>query len=178
MNVMTRLSPIVSQDPVRQLVDRLFDGSLLANGLLRDDRDESSVVTSQWMPAVDIREEQERFVLYADIPGVDPQDIDVQMDRGMLTIKGERRGESSGGTERYARVERVHGGFHRRFALPDSADPEGISATGSHGVLRIVIPKKPESTPRRIQKRSTSCMVSRTAGLRQFRSGCSFRKAW
>ena len=155
MNVMTRLSPIVSQDPVRQLVDRLFDGSLLSNGLLRDDRDESSVVTSQWMPAVDIREEQERFVLYADIPGVNPQDIEVQMDRGMLTIKGERRSENSGATERYARVERVHGAFHRRFALPDSADAEGISASGSDGVLRIVIPKKPESTPRRIQVGST-----------------------
>ena len=155
MNTMTRLSPIVSPDPVRQLVDRLFDGSLLANGLLRDDRDESSVVTSQWMPAVDIREEQERFVLYADIPGVNPQDIEVQMDRGMLTIKGERRAENGGGTERYARVERIHGAFHRRFALPDSADAEGISASGSDGVLRIVIPKKPESTPRRIQVGST-----------------------
>src|SRR5690606_8408460 len=78
-------------------------------------------------------------------------DIEVQMDRGMLTIKGERRSEAVGATERYARVERVHGGFHRRFALPDSADPERITASGSHGVLRIVIPKKAESTPRRIQ---------------------------
>jgi len=155
MNMMTRRSPIAAQDPVRQLMDRLFEGGLFTNGLLRDDRDESSVVTSQWLPPVDIREEQDRFVLYADIPGVDPQDIEVQMDRGMLTIKGERRSDTTGGTERYARVERVHGAFHRRFALPDSADPDGISASGSHGVLRIVIPKKPESTPRRIQVGST-----------------------
>ena len=155
MNTMTRLSPIVSQDPMRQLVDRLFDGSLLGSGLLRDDRDESSVVTSQWMPAVDIREEQDRFVLYADIPGVDPQHIDVQMDRGMLTIKGERREEGNGGNGRYARVERVHGGFHRRFALPDSADPDGISASGRDGVLTISIPQRPESTPRRIQVGTT-----------------------
>ena len=155
MNMMTRRSPIAAQDPVRQLMDRLFEGGLFTNGLLRDDRDESSVVTSQWLPPVDIREEQDRFVLYADIPGVDPQDIEVQMDRGMLTIKGERRSDTTGDTERYARVERVHGAFHRRFALPDSADPDGISASGSHGVLRIVIPKKPESTPRRIQVGST-----------------------
>lgn len=157
MNMMTRLSPIGSQDSVRQLMDRLFDGGLMSGGLLRDDRDESSVVTSQWMPPVDIREEQDRFVLYADIPGVDPKDIEVQMDRGMLTIKGERRIDAGGTAagERYARVERVHGGFHRRFALPDSADPDGISASGSHGVLRIVIPKKPESTPRRIQVGNT-----------------------
>ena len=151
MNVKTRLSPIVSQDPVRQLVDRLFDGSLLANGLLRDDRDESSVVTSQWMPAVDIREEQERFVLYADIPGVNPQDIEVQMDKGMLTIKGERRSEETLETESFSRIERRHGSFHRRFALPDSADADGITASGHNGVLQIVIPKRPEKTPRRIQ---------------------------
>ena len=155
MNMMTRLSPIVSQDPVRQLMDRLFEGGLFNSGLLRDDRDASSVVTSQWMPPVDIREEHDRFVLYADIPGVDPQDIEVQMDKGLLTIKGERSTESTSETERYSRVERVHGSFHRRFALPDSADAEGITASGSNGVLRIMIPKKPESTPRRIQVGST-----------------------
>jgi HSP20 family protein len=73
------------------------------------------------------------------------------MDKGMLTIKGERRAERSVQNERYSRVERLHGSFHRRFALPDSADPEGITASGSNGVLEIVIPKRPESTPRRIQ---------------------------
>ena len=148
---MTRYSQPVSQpgrqDPMRQLFDRLFEGSLLAGG----GSDESSVVTSKWMPLVDIREEPERFVLHADIPGVDPQDIEVQMDKGLLTIKGERRAERSAQNERYSRVERLHGSFHRRFALPDSADPEGITASGSNGVLEILIPKRPESTPRRIQ---------------------------
>jgi HSP20 family protein len=139
-----------AQDPMRQLLDRLFEGGLFPTG-----SDESSVVTSQWMPPVDIREEADRFVLYADIPGVDPQDIEVQMDKGLLTIKGERRAEATAETERYSRVERMHGSFHRRFALPDSADPDGITAAGSHGVLRIDIPKRPESTPRRIQVGST-----------------------
>lgn len=152
MNMLTRYTQPAgpAQDPVRQLIDRLFDGSLFQGG-----NDESSVVTSQWLPPVDIREEADRFVLYADIPGVDPQDIEVQMDRGLLTIKGERRSEAVAATERYSRVERVHGSFHRRFALPDSADPDGITASGSNGVLRIVIPKKPESTPRRIQVGAT-----------------------
>ena len=154
MNKLTRYAP-ASQDPMRQLIDRLFDGSMLQGGLLQGGNDESSVVTSQWMPLVDIREEADRFVLYADIPGVDPQDIEVQMDKGLLTIKGERSTESTSETERYSRVERIHGSFHRRFALPDSADAEGITASGSNGVLRIVIPKKPESTPRRIQVGST-----------------------
>ena len=135
-----------NRDPVRQLFDKLFEGGLFAGR----DRDDSSVVTSQWAPLVDIREEPERFVLYADIPGVDPQDIEVQMDRGLLTIKGERRAEL-GDSGRFSRIERLHGTFHRRFALPDSADPDGIQAHGHHGVLQVVIPKRPESKPRRIQ---------------------------
>ncbi|MFE0502581.1 Hsp20/alpha crystallin family protein [Lysobacter soli] len=134
------------KDPVKQIFDRLFEGSLFQNTA-----DESSVVTSQWVPRVDIKEEADRFLLYADIPGVDPQDIEVQMDRGLLTIKGERREEKVHETERYSRIERRHGLFHRRFALPDSADPDGITASGHNGVLTISIPKRPESTPRRIQ---------------------------
>ncbi|MCE7033033.1 Hsp20/alpha crystallin family protein [Lysobacter sp. GX 14042] len=130
-----------------QLFDRLFDGSLFNDS----SSDESSVVTSQWVPRVDIKEETGRFVLYADIPGVDPADIEVQMDKGLLTIKGERTSASKEEGERFSRVERRHGVFHRRFALPDSADPEGITAHGEHGVLEIVIPKRPETTPRRIQ---------------------------
>ena len=137
----------LAQDPIKQVFDRLFDGSLFQDG----STDESSVVTSQWIPRVDIKEEANRFVLYADIPGVDPQDIEVQMDKGMLTIKGERRGEATLESESFSRIERHHGSFHRRFALPDSADPEGISASGHNGVLQITIPKRPETTPRRIQ---------------------------
>src|SRR5688572_26319035 len=113
------------KDPVKQIFDRLFEGSLFQNNA-----DESSVVTSQWVPHVDIKEEADRFLLYADLPGVDPQDIEVQMDKGILTIKGERRDESTLETERFSRIERRHGSFHRRFALPDSANPEGISASG------------------------------------------------
>lgn len=128
-------------DEMKQVFDRFFgegDG-------------ESNVVTSQWAPRVDIKEEAERFVILADIPGVDPKDIEIHMDKGLLTIKGERSVEGGADAERYSRVERVHGSFHRRFALPDSAHADGISATGRNGVLEISIPKKPETTPRRIQ---------------------------
>jgi HSP20 family protein len=142
-----RLGQSLMQDPIKQIFDRLFEGSMLQTG----SADESSVVTSQWVPHVDIKEEADRFLLYADLPGVDPQDIEVQMDKGILTIKGERRDESTLEAERFSRIERRHGSFHRRFALPDSANPEGISASGHNGVLTISIPKRPESTPRRIQ---------------------------
>lgn len=124
-----------------QAFGRLFDV---------EDGDQSDVVTSQWAPRVDIREEDQRFVIVADIPGVDPKDIDINMDKGVLSVKGERKAESAD-VGKVTRSERAHGLFHRRFALPDSANPDGITATGKHGVLEIVIPKRPETTPRKIE---------------------------
>ena len=144
------------QDEFRNMFERFFEGS----GMDTRDTDDSSVVTSQWVPRVDVKEEKDRFVLYADLPGIDPDDIEVSMDKGILTIKGERSSESAENTDRYSRIERRYGSFHRRFALPDSADPDGIQAHGRNGVLEIVIPKRPESSPRRIQ-------VGRHEGARQ-----------
>jgi HSP20 family protein len=129
-------------DEMKQAFEKFFGES---------DSDQSNVVTSQWTPRVDIKEETERFVIFADIPGVEPKDIEIQMDKGILTLKGERSIESGKDSERFSRVERAHGTFYRRFALPDSANAEGIAATGKNGVLEISIPKKPETTPRRIQ---------------------------
>ena len=129
-------------DEMKQVFDKFFG---------EDSSDQSNVVTSQWTPRVDIKEEPERFVIYADIPGVEPKDIEIHMDKGILSLKGERTVESGRDSERFSRIERAHGTFYRRFALPDSANPEGIAATGKNGVLEISIPKKPETTPRRIQ---------------------------
>lgn len=133
------------QDSFRNLMDQLFNDVFLRSTTA----DESSVVTSQWVPLVDIQEHSDKFLLIADLPGVDPQQIDIQMEKGILTIRGERRIDSRQ-SQTFARTERQHGTFHRRFALPDSADPDGISASGNNGVLEIVIPKRPETTPRRI----------------------------
>lgn len=147
---MTRYTPWTGsgslQTEIKQMFDRLFDSPLLA-----DAADESSLVTAQWVPHVDVKEENDRFVLYADLPGVDPDQIEVSMDKGILSIKGERRSETRTESGRFSRIERRYGMFHRRFALPDSADPDGIEARGHNGVLEIVIPKRPETTPRRIQ---------------------------
>lgn len=118
--------------------------------LTPDSDDQSNVVTSQWQPRVDIKEETRRFVIAADIPGVDPKDIEIQMEKGVLSIKGERTIESKTEEANFTRVERTYGSFYRRFALPDTADADKISASGAHGVLEIVIPKKAETTPRRI----------------------------
>ena len=112
--------------------------------------DESGSAVVAWAPRVDIKEEAERFVIYADLPGVDPQAIEVQMDNGILSIRGERSSPTSGDTGRHAHAERRYGGFHRCFALPDSADAGGIVARGHNGVLEVAIPKKPASVSRRI----------------------------
>lgn len=130
------------QEEIKGVFDRFFDTGT----------DQSNVVTSQWAPRVDIKEEDKRFVILADIPGVDPKDIEVHMDKGILSLKGERGSESKDQEQngKFTRVERTYGSFYRRFALPDSADADSISATGRNGVLEIAIPKKPETTPRRI----------------------------
>jgi HSP20 family protein len=129
------------QDELQQVFERFFGDN---------ETDSSSVVTSQWVPRVDIKEEPNRFVIFADLPGVDPSAIEVDMDKGVLSIKGERKAEVKAEGERWSRNERAHGVFYRRFALPDSANPDGIEATGKHGVLEISIPKRPEASPRRI----------------------------
>jgi len=115
------------------------------------DSEQPSAEARQWTPRVDIREEDKRFVIQADIPGVDPKDIEISMDKNVLTIKGERKAESVEENAKAKRVERLHGTFQRSFTLPDSADADAISASGKHGVLEIAIPKKAETTPRRIE---------------------------
>jgi len=128
-------------EEIRNAFDRFFNNEAT---------DQSNVVTSQWTPRVDIKEEDSRFVIFADIPGVDPKDIEITMEKGILSIKGERKAESGEQSGKLTRSERSHGLFYRRFALPDSANAEGIQATGKNGVLEISIPKRAETAPRRI----------------------------
>jgi HSP20 family protein len=114
-------------------------------------RDETSnVATSDWTPAVDIKETDTAFEIHADIPGVDPKDIEVHMEEGILSIKGERQSESKEEREGYKRIERSRGTFYRRFSLPDTADAEKITAKSNHGVLEITIPKQEQQQPRKI----------------------------
>ena len=103
-----------------------------------------------WMPAVDIREEDDRFVLSADIPGVERKDVEVTMEDGVLTIKGERHAETEEKREGFNRRERVHGTFMRQFTLPDTVNADSISATIKEGVLHIEIPKQAKPEPRKI----------------------------
>ncbi|MEJ2602247.1 MAG: Hsp20/alpha crystallin family protein [Gammaproteobacteria bacterium] len=132
------------------LVNRLHrDLDNLMAGRLPADSESSSAV-ADWVPAVDISEEEDRFVLTADVPGVDPKDIEVSMENGVLTLSGKREFADRDEKNGYRRIERVSGTFFRRFTLPETADAEGITARSSHGVLEISIPKQPKVMPRRI----------------------------
>ena len=130
------------------LLGRLLEEQQDLENLLNN-RDEPDSV-SDWLPAVDIHEEDERFVLQADLPGVDPDAIEVTMENGLLTIQGKRDHESTEDKDGYQRYERVRGSFLRRFTLPDTANGEAISAVTKHGVLEVTIPKQEKLQPRKI----------------------------
>lgn len=142
---MTRYDPWRSMDDWRQEMDRVF------HPLLQRDDDTSRVVGGDWVPAVDIKDEDNKYVIRADIPGVKPEDIEVTMDNGVLTIRGERRFEETEEKENFKRIERSHGIFYRRFTLPDDTDAEAIEATGKDGVLEVTIPKTAERHSKRIE---------------------------
>ena len=130
-------------------IDRLFDTRLGKYG-----EDSNQLATSDWVPAVDIKEEADRYVIHVDVPGVDPKNIEVHMEHGVLSIKGERESESKQEQENYKRVERVRGSFFRRFTMPDTVNSDSVSATSKNGVLEISVPKQEKPQPKRIKVES------------------------
>jgi HSP20 family protein len=113
--------------------------------------DASTVETSQWMPAVDIREDKNQFYIVADLPGVEKKDVNISMENNLLTIKGSRDITTEEEHANYFRTERVRGTFYRQFTLPDTADDSKIEARMQKGVLEIIIPKKESAQPRSIK---------------------------
>jgi HSP20 family protein len=114
------------------------------------DNDESTSATAEWAPAVDIAEHADRYVLHADVPGVDPNAIEITLEGGVLTLAGSREKAVEQKDVDSRRIERITGRFLRRFTLPESVDAENVKASGKHGVLEIVIPKREAAKPRKI----------------------------
>ncbi len=139
---MTRYEPWSILNQLHREMDRMFNDQDVEGG--------APSATADWTPAVDIKEQADAFVLYADLPGVDPGSIDVNMENSVLTIKGERPWDNADERQQFKRTERVRGSFYRRFTLPDSADAERVSARSRNGVLEVVIPKAEKVQPRRI----------------------------
>lgn len=126
-------------------------GDMLENFLTpQQNNDASYIETSSWAPLVDIKEESDRFLVMADLPGVKKEDIQISLEQHTLTLKGERHFEKSENKNGYTRRERTQGQFYRRFSLPQTADDAKISAKYTHGVLEIVIPKKEPAVEKKI----------------------------
>jgi len=104
-----------------------------------------------WVPAVDIKETENDLILKADVPDVDMKDIDVRVENGTLTLRGERKFANETKEGNWHRVERSYGSFERAFALPDSVNFEAVKADYKNGVLTITLPKKEVAKPRQIK---------------------------
>lgn len=142
MTVM-RYEPWLLMNRLQRDIDRLLTPNL-------NPGEDGQQTVADWVPPVDIREEDSQFVLHADLPGIEPKDIDITLEKGVLTVRGRRtlahRDEKAG----FRRVERVSGEFFRRFTLPDTADSQAVKARFANGVLEIAIPKQAQVMPRRI----------------------------
>ncbi|MBU2677122.1 MAG: Hsp20/alpha crystallin family protein [Gammaproteobacteria bacterium] len=142
--------PLIGYEPwlgAQQLQDDI--NHLFSNWKTND----SSGVTADWVPSVDINEYDDKFQLYVDVPGVHPDNVEITLESGVLTITGERflQAEKAGENVIHRRTERGSGRFYRRFVLPDTVDAENVKAIDRHGVLEILIPKQAKAQPRRIK---------------------------
>jgi HSP20 family protein len=111
-------------------------------------------VAQTWAPAVDIAEDDESFVVTAEVPGAKPEDVTVEVHEGVLTLRGEKKSEREEKREHARYVERTYGSFSRSFRLPDNADGERVGATFKDGVLSLQIPKREEAKPRTVHIQS------------------------
>ena len=104
-----------------------------------------------WSPAVDVHEDADGLQIYVELPGIELKDIDVRVEGNTLSLRGERKLDREQDRQGYRLVERVYGGFHRSFSLPETVNAEAVTALSKDGVLTIRLPKKPESKPRQIK---------------------------
>ncbi|HOC41738.1 MAG TPA: Hsp20/alpha crystallin family protein [Thermoanaerobaculales bacterium] len=148
MRTLTRWEPINDITSLSQRMDRVFE-ELMGRGLRRiGDEDR---LRGSWSPAVNILEKKDAIVITADLPGLKAEDVEITVDNGVLTIRGERRLEEAADGETYHRVERVYGMFERTFTLPNSVDVNKIDAKFRNGEMVVTLPKREESKPRAVK---------------------------
>ena len=141
MSTMQRWNPARDFARLQDEVNRLFDGSL---GLTR------STESYGWTPAVDVFEDTEGVTFKFDLPEVEGKDVDVRLEDGTLTVRGERKLEREDRREGYHRIERAYGTFARSFSLPATLDGEKVTAEYKNGVLRIFVPRRAEAKPKSV----------------------------
>jgi HSP20 family protein len=146
---------VVKYDPFRDLrglpdeVNRLFSGTFS-----RGSQDE--ILRGAWSPSVDIFENKNEIVLEAELPGMNPEDVNISIENNVLTLHGERRFEKKDESDNFHRVERSYGSFTRSFTLPPTVSSENANAEFQNGVLRLTLAKREEAKPRRIEIKAGS----------------------
>ena len=144
------MNHIIRYEPINVLndINKLFEQTFFPQ---HRNSDNSNLETPQWIPAVDVKEDQHAFTIKVDLPGIDKKDIMISMEDGVLSVQGERAAEKKEDHDNYYRVERVSGKFYRRFSLPETANAEKIEAHMVKGVLEIHIPKREVSKLKSIE---------------------------
>ena len=157
MATMTRWDPF--QD-LRSAQDEMAQMSpMLAHALGLHGQPQGSDRATAWAPALDISERKDAYLVTVELPGVEAEDLDITMEDGLLTIKGERQFTSESSEQQFHRVERRYGAFQRSITLPAQVQADHIEATFDNGVLQIVVPKAEEAKPKRIQVRPGSAKI-------------------
>ena len=140
---------IVRWEPLRELGTLQTEMNRLFNTVF-DSPGTSNATMRRWMPAMDLLEVEDHFVLRADLPGMSEEDVNIELEDSTLTISGERKAEHESKQEGFYRVERASGAFQRSLTLPKGIDPESVTASFDRGVLEVRIPKPEERKPRKI----------------------------
>jgi HSP20 family protein len=142
---------IVRWEPFRELSSLQTEMNRLFNTAFGDVPNGGTAAGARrWMPAMDLLETDEAFVLRADLPGMSESDVNIELEDNVLTLSGERKSEHQEKGEGFYRVERASGAFSRSLTLPKGVDPEAVSAQFDRGVLEVRIPKPEQRKPRRI----------------------------
>src|SRR5260370_4662632 len=155
MRTLARREPFRGATSLQEQVNRLFSDVFERRG-------EESNLTA-WAPSVDIYETEHELVVKADLPEVDPKDLDIRVENNILTIRGERKFEKKAKEESYLRVERSYGSFSRSFTLANTVNSEAIQADYQNGVLTLSIPKKEEAKPKQIKVNVETPAMAATA---------------
>jgi len=143
MRTTARWEPFRGVTTLQEQINRLFHDAF--------DRTGEQSNLSAWAPAVDIYESEQELVVKADLPDIDPKDLDIRVENNLLTIRGERKFEKKVSEENYLRVERSFGSFARSFTLANTVNPDAIKAEYQNGVLTLAIPKREEAKPKQIK---------------------------
>ena len=145
MTMITRWDPFRELNLITDRMNRLFQDTYGTQG-----RGEEGI-TANFVPAVDIYEDEHNVTVKMEVPGIDQKDIDVRLENNTLTVRGERKFEKDEKEENFHRIERRYGSFYRSFALPNTLDAEKVSADYENGVLKIKLAKKAEAKPKQIK---------------------------